>query len=256
MNQKNIILIIIAIVLGVVVYKFIKKPTAPTDINTLIVGTNAEFPNFTFRNEQNEIVGFDIDIAKEVAQRLGKKIEIIDRSFDMLIPEAQNGFVHIIAAGMTATPERANQIIFTKPYLKGEPLVIVTLKKNPIIGIDDLTGKEVIVNEGFNADTYITSIAASKGIKIKRLPAIAESFMELVDGKTFAYISAINPVKPFLAKYGENSFNVVAIPGTQENTALGISKHYPELLPKIQPILDAMEADGTIEKLKKKWNIV
>lgn len=253
MNTKTILIIISTLIVASTAYVMItKKPCAHADANTIIVGTNAEFPPFTFINEQNQIVGFDIDIATEIAKRLGKKMEIKDRSFDMLIPEAQNGSVHIIAAGMTATQERAEQIIFTKPYLKGEPLVIVTLKKNPITSIDDLNGKDVLVNEGFTADAYIS---ARPSIKVKRLPAANESFMDLVGEKSFAYVSALNAIKPFLQKYGEETFNVFTITDKQENTAMGISKHYPELLPLIQPVLDAMETDGTIEALKKKWNV-
>lgn len=255
--NKKLIPILAAIIAAVSIYfitqkePLTKKSSAASD--TIIIGTNAEFPPFSLINEQNQIVGFDIDIATEVIKRLNKKMEIKDRSFDMLIPEAQNGSIHIIAAGMTATPERAKQIIFTKPYLKGEPLVVITLKKNPIASLDDLKGKEVVVNEGFTADTFMTS---KPGILIKRLPAPAESFMDLQGEKSFAYVSALNAAKPFLQKFGENSFNIFKIEGTDENTAIGISKHYPELLAIIQPILDQMEADGTIEALKKKWNLI
>lgn len=251
MNKTNIILLTAAIVLGI--YLFLSQKTADaTDKNLIIVGTNAEFPPFTFINERNEIVGFDIDIAAQVIKRMGKTIEIKDRSFDMLIPEAQNGSVHILAAGMTATPERAQMIDFTRPYLKGEPLVVITLKQHPITALSDLKNHEVIVNEGYTADAYMS---AQPDIQIKRLPSPAESMLDLQTGKSFAYVSALNAVKPFIEKIGADQFNIFTIEGTQENTAMGISKKYPELLHEIQPILDQMEADGTIEALKKKWNI-
>jgi polar amino acid transport system substrate-binding protein len=253
--MKNLGIILTALTAAFSIYWLTNKATrshATTSESVLVVGTNAEFPPFTTINEQNQIVGFDIDIATEVAKKLNKTMEIKDRSFDMLIPEAQNGSVHIIAAGMTATPERAKQLIFTKPYLKGEPLVVVTLKKNPITSIDDLNGKSVVVNEGYTADTYMS---ARPEVNIKRLPAPAESILELQTEKSFAYVSALNAVKPFLQKFGEDTFNVFKIAGTDENTAMGISKHYPELLEQIQLILDQMEADGTIEELKKKWNL-
>lgn len=255
MHHKRIIISIVAIATMLSAYKLLytpKKPQEIAPIETLIIGTNAEFPPFTFINDQNEIVGFDIDIAKEVAHRLGKTIDIKDRSFDMLIPEAHNGSVHIIAAGMTATPERALQIIFTKPYLSGEPLVVLTLAQNPITRIEDLYGKEVIVNEGYTADAYVS---ARPEILVKRLPAPAEAILDLQTGKSFAYVSAINAIKPYVQKFGEKAFNIFTIEDARENTAMGISKQYPELLAIIQPILDAMESDGTIEQLKKKWNL-
>src|SRR6185369_11452130 len=84
--------------------------------NTLIVGTNAEFPPYCYI-ENNIIVGFDIDIAKEVAQRLGKSIQFKDMPFDALIPDIILGNVDFVAAGMSYTEERAKRVSFTRPYL-------------------------------------------------------------------------------------------------------------------------------------------
>ena len=77
--------------------------------NILVVGTNAEFAPFSFR-EGNKIVGFDIDIAREVCQRLGKEMELKDMPFDALLPELTLGSVHFVAAGMSCTEERAKRV--------------------------------------------------------------------------------------------------------------------------------------------------
>lgn len=253
MKYKNIFALVFSIILiSLSAIWIMKHQIKPLPNDTLIVGTNAEFPPYTYINDKGEIVGFDIDIAKEVAHRLGKKIEIKDMSFDGLIPEITRGSIQVIAAGMTATPERAQRIIFTKPYLKGEFLVVITLKQHPITKIEDLKGKEVVVNEGYTADSYISAIP---GIEVKRLPTPIEAMLDLETGKSYAYVSAFNAAKPYLATYGMDKFNIFTIQGTDENTAMGISQKYPELLNQIQPILDAMEADGTIEKLKKKWGL-
>ena len=176
MNKKNSLLLILALIIGIVLFFVSNQTEGPDMTNVIIVGTNAEFRPFTFINEQNEIVGFDIDVVNEVARRLGKTTMIKDLSFDMLIPEAQNGYIRMIAAGMTATPERAEQIFFTTPYLQGEPLVVVTRKENPINSLEDLKHHEVIVNEGYTADAYIS---AQPDIVVKRLPSPTESFMDL-----------------------------------------------------------------------------
>ncbi|MDR3551308.1 MAG: transporter substrate-binding domain-containing protein [Candidatus Babeliales bacterium] len=254
--MKNKSLIIAAsLFIGVTALFYYKSKHAPLpDMQEVIlVGTNAEFPPFTFIDEQRNIVGFDIDIATEVVKTLGKKMKLKDLSFDMLIPEAQTGSIQIIAAGITPTLERANHLIFTKPYLSGESLIVVTLNKNPITSINDLQGKEVVVNEGYISDNYASSLA---GVRVKRLPAPAESMLDLQMEKTFAYITTRNAVEPFMQKSGTDKFNIFIIPGQYESTAMGISKHYPELLNEIQPILDRMERDGTIEMLKKKWNLL
>lgn len=255
MKNKRII-IVVALFIGVTALVYHKIKQAPASLQeTIIVGTNAEFPPFTFINEQGKIVGFDIDIATEVVNgyTLGKKMKLKDVSFDMLIPEAQSGLIHIIAAGMTPTKERAQHLIFTKPYLQGEPLVAVTLSKHPIASIDELKGKEVVVNEGYTSDNYASTL---EGVRVKRLPSPADAILDLQTEKTFAYITTRNSVQPFMQKIGAGQFSIFIIPGQFENTAMGISKLYPELLDEIQPILDRMERDGTIEMLKKKWNLL
>jgi ABC-type amino acid transport substrate-binding protein len=219
--------------------------------DTLIVGTNAEFPPFSFI-ENNTIVGFDIDIMKEVAQRMGKNIEWKDMPFDALIPEIQLGNIHMIAAGMTPTPERAQRVLFTTPYIGGNPLVIISLAINPISSVTDLYGKDVIVNEGFVADEFMSKIS---GPILHRLPTVAEAFLALKSDRAFAFVVAQRAAQPFLQKYGENHFHTVEIPNTSETSALMISKKYPELLTGAQVALDAMQADGTLTTIKQTWNM-
>ena len=113
------------LLLGGLVFWYLKKPAVYVDQNILNVGTNVEYQPFSFLDERDEIVGFDIDIAKEVCARLGKKCVFHTMSFDALIPEIQLGTIHMIAAGMSPTPERAERVFFTQPHLIGQPLVVV-----------------------------------------------------------------------------------------------------------------------------------
>jgi len=230
-------------------YREKKSPHCADTI--LIIGTNAEFPPFTFI-ENNQIVGFDIDIAQEVAKRMGKTIEWRDMPFDALIPQIQLGNIHMIAAGMTPTPERAQRVFFTKPYTTENPLVIVSMARNHIKDITELVGKEVIVNDGFIADEYMRTI---QGVLLVRLPTVAEAFLALESNRAYAYVLAKRSAQPFIAKYGADHFNVVAIPDTTEVAALAIAKQYPHLHEQAQQALDAMEADGTLNTIKQKWNI-
>ncbi len=253
-NMRNRFIAIALAIAGTAVlfFSFYREKTEPSckDTNTIIVGTNAEFPPFTFI-DNNRIVGFDIDIMQEVARRMGKTIEWRDMPFDALIPEIQFGNIHMIAAGMTPTPERAQRILFTTPYTTENPLVIVSLARNKITNLKGLVGKEVIVNDGFVADEYMRKIA---GVTLQRLPTTTEAFLALESNRAYAYVLALRSAQPFIDKYGNNHFNIVAIPDTAETSALAISKQYPHLLPEAQQALDAMKSDGTLATIKKKWN--
>lgn len=229
--------------------------SAPNDL--LIVGTNAEFPPFSFV-EKDTIVGFDIDLIKEIATRLNKKVEFKDMPFDALIPAAQLGAIQVIAAGITATPERAKNIIFTKPYLHGDQIVIISKAHTltPIKNVTDLIGKTVIVNEGFTADSYISQI---NGIHLIRLPTVADAFVALQAGQASAFVIYHNAAQPFFTLYGKNTFQEIPIndPALESFSAvsLGISKKHATLLPTIQQVIDTLESEGFIDQLKKKWQL-
>lgn len=215
----------------------------------LIVGTNAEFPPFTFI-EKGKIVGFDIDIASEVSRRLHTEMQIKDMPFDALIPELTLGQVHILAAGMSYTEERAKRALFTHPYLTDDPLVI--LSKERELTIDDLKGKTVVVNEGYTADLYLSE---KPEIALVRLASPADAFLALKSGRADACVTAKNTLDSFLSTQDGAEFYWKAIDNTAEDCSLVVSKKYPELLGRIQKCLDEMAKDGTLQEIKAKWKL-
>lgn len=230
-----------------------KKPQPKVNANNmLVVGTTADFPPFEFVLD-SKIVGFDIDIVNEVAKRIGKEISFKNLPFDTLLSELQLGNVHLLASGLTPTPEKAKRVLFTKPYISDIPLIVISLAKNPpFTSMEELTRKNLVVNAGYTADMYMSKI---EGPVLTRLPSAAEGFLAVKSGRADAFVTAKNTVKPFLDKQPANTFNIYVIPDTNESDALAISKKYPELLPKVQHALDAMEKDSTIKTLMKKWKL-
>lgn len=219
--------------------------------NLLIIGTNSEYAPFSFM-ENNQIVGFDIDLVTEIAKVMGKTLELQDMPFDALIPAMQTGHLQIIATGITPTEKRALQVNFTKPYLKGDPLLIVSSPKSPIKTVDELKNKKVAVNEGFTADYYMSAI---KGPQLIRFASPIESFMALASDRVDALVAAENNVKPFLNHYGATKFSIAHIPDTTDEYALALSKKYPDLVTQVQEALDTLQANGTLDALKQKWHL-
>lgn len=234
-------------------YKAEKTIISAQPLDTIIVGTNAEFQPSSFKQDE-DITGFDIDVITEVLKRLNKKIVLKDMPFDALLPEIQLGNIHVIAAGITPTQERAQRALFTRPHLSGNPLVIISQKNNLITSIDDLAGKTVVVNEGYVADSYVSEYPAINLIRLSSA-AVSDGMLALESGRADAFITALHPMKPYFEKYDINNFSVTPIPNTEESSAFAISKHYPELRDYIQNKLDQMQNDGTLDALKKKWNL-
>lgn len=251
---------IISILIAAAAFSFIwfRKTTQIKPLEeVLIVGTSADFPPFSFRDENNEIVGFDIDVIKEVTKRLNMKIDLQDKPFGTLLPQLQLGQIHIIAAGMTATEERKKNVNFSKPYLTGNQLLVINLaQKYPAINsFEELKGKEVIVNTGYTSDIYMSKFPE---INLVRLPKVTDALAALEQDKAFAYVTSDLSLKPYLKELQDkNKYNIFKINETDENTALAVAKSLPEeFLNKINNILDSMQVDGTLDALKLKWKVV
>lgn len=255
--KKTSLLIIIGIVLATsfaLWYKAEKTITPTNQLDTLVVGINTEFPPFAFK-EGEVITGFDIEVIQEVLRRLGKQAIYKDMPFDALIPEIQLGNIHVIAAGITPTPERGKRALFTRPHLMGNPLMIISPKNQPALTtLNDLTNKTVVVNEGYFADSFMSE----QPVELVRLSSalVSDGMLALESGRADAFVTAAFSIKPYFEKYDSNNFNITAIPGTEETSAFAVSKHYPELRDYIQSTLDRMQEDGTLDTLKRKWNLL
>ena len=170
--------------------------------------------------------------------------------FDALIPSLELKRMDFVAAGLTCTDERAERVLFTKPYLSGDDLVIVSATGNTITTLQDLQGKSIIVNEGYTADLYLSTI---DGVTLVRLPAPADAFIALMSGRGDAFVTAQSTIQTFIKN--NNQYHIAPIGNSPDGCSIALNKSSPLLLEKIQEALNTMEADGTIAQLKKKWTL-
>jgi len=244
-------LLLLIAVAGYIFYARQKKAVVDAIPKTIIVGTSADFKPFSCI-ENGVIVGFDIDVMREAAQRIGAQIELRDMPFDLLIPQLQVGNIHVIAAGMTPTPERAKRILFSIPFLEGDTLWVVTQKNNPVKHLDELKGKIIVVNQGYTADRYMS---AKEGVSVMRLGTVADALLALNNGRVFAFVTARNCLEPYFETHNRADYNFFAITDAQEDVALAISPYYKKLAVALDTALTAMKHDGTLESLNKKWKL-
>jgi ABC-type amino acid transport substrate-binding protein len=251
--KKIVITLSLALVAAVTLgymYKSSKGSSNSHTDNLLLVGTNAHFPPFEFM-ENGKIVGFEIELMDAIGKRLVKGITFKEMPFDSLLIEAQSGRIHIIASGMTPTAERSKQVFFTKPYLQNDPLVVITLAQNAPQSLAELNGKETVVNDGFTAESFMKQ---HKDVILRSLATPAEAFLALTNGRAYAYVSARSAVQPLFDRYGQEKFNILTLP-VSDSYALAVPKQFPEIFKQIQGALEALENDGTLLKLKKKWHL-
>jgi ABC-type amino acid transport substrate-binding protein len=140
----------------------------------------------------------------------------------------------------------------------GNPLVIISQNiedRTLIKTIDDLMDRTVVVNEGYVADSYMSD---QPGIHLIRLSsaAVSDGMLALESKRADAFVTALHSIKPYFEKHDQNNFSITPIASTEESSAFAVSKHYPELRDYIQMTLDRMREDGTLDTLKRKWNLI
>ncbi len=250
------IALVIGIVIAVLAFSLYQSSPSKSmkidDHKGLIVGVSADFPPFTFLNEQHQLTGFDVDLIKEIGHRMDMNVELQNMPFSSLLPALQLGRIQAICSGLTATPERAKHVLFTTPYLEGNPLIIVSRASEPYDTVESLHGKEVVVNAGYTADLYMSKIT---DVHVRRLKSVADAFLAFNSSRTAAFVTAQNTVKSFFEKKGMQQYAVATIPDTDENASIAVSPKCPDLLTKIQAALDVIKQDGSLKQLKNKWKL-
>lgn len=211
--------------------------------NELVLVTEAGFAPYEYY-EEGKIVGVDIDIANEIAKELGKELVIKDVSFDFVINEVKSGKADFAAAGISITPERAEEVDFTMEYTVSNQVVVVKKRSN-IKNFDDIKDKKIAVQLGTVADLY-----ASENYKDAIIVSHKKYLSAVEDVKTGKADLIIMDELPAKEIVKEND-NLVILDGVlfQDKYGMIVKKGNDELKEEINKILERMINDGTIDKL-------
>ena len=140
-NKKRILASILIFALTFSVLAF--SGCVEENENIVTIGTSADFPPFEYLDDDGNIIGFDIDMTKAILEDLGYTVEVKDITFDSLIPSLQTGKIDVIAAAMTITDKREEQVDFTEPYYEADQSVLVinssTIELNNTIDLQNYT---------------------------------------------------------------------------------------------------------------------
>lgn len=252
-TQKIILILFSCLLIGLVFYQIKFGETVKND-KVLVVGTSLDYPPYEFIDSDTEKpAGLDIDLVTEIAQRLDKDLIIEDKPFSSLIFGLLTNDVDMIASGISPTERRAKLVLFSDLYLTAMPFVVVTKSAQlQPSSIDDLKNKVVGVNTGYVTDLYMSK--EHPDIELVKLDSPADCFMALQTGVIDAFVTSPHAVKTFLENISNpNDFFSMQLPGTGEVCAFAVAKNNEELLKQINQALEAMRADGTLEKIKQKW---
>jgi polar amino acid transport system substrate-binding protein len=215
----------------------------------LIVGTSADYEPFEYVDESGNYVGFDIELMEEVATRLDMEIEWQDIAFDGLIGSLQSDKIDAIIAAMSATPEREEQVDFTKPYFIGADAIIVAegsgieINKN-----EDMDGYRVGVQSGTIQEEWIdTNIDA----EVSRYERAEQAIMDLKSGRIDVVAMDYYAASSFMAQGGLELGLKTEFSG--EHMAIAVKEGNTELRDQIDAVVAELQAEGFVEELALKY---
>lgn len=223
-----------------------------TEGGELIIGVDDKFAPMGFRDENNELTGFDIEYAKAAAEHMGMDIKFQPIDWKTKETELSSGRIDLIWNGYTITDERKGKVLFTKPYLRNAQ-VVATKADSPIEKLDDLDGKVV----GLQALSSAADALSANPIesKIKSISEYADNVLALTDlkiGRVDAVVIDEVVVDYYMAQE-EDTFKVIGDELAPEEYGIGVKKGNEALLEKLQAALDQMNEDGTAEEISVKW---
>lgn len=234
-----------------------EKGKSPDDIKKagkLIVYTEAGFAPYEFIYN-NEIVGVDVEIMKEVAKKLGVKVEVSDVDFNTICASVKSGKADVGAAGITINDDRKLSVDFSMPYSTTEQYIIVAENNDTIKTLEDLSGKKIGVQEGTTSDSAVNKLISDKVVTDTvvtgyKSPAIAAaSVPNKIDAVVTDKLTAELIVKN---NSGLKTFKLVDKSGNPiaeiEEYGIAVAKGNSELLAVINEVIQELKNNGSIEK--------
>jgi len=227
--------------------------SAPAAARKIVVGLDDNFPPMGFRNEKNELVGFDIDLAREAFKRLGNEVEF--KAIDWSAKEAElNGKrVDVLWNGLTITEERKKNINFTQPYMANHQIIVVA-NASPIQSKADLAGAVVGAQEGSSAVDAIKK-EAEVFESFKELKTFGDNVTALLDlsaGRLDAVVLD-EVVGRYLADKREGEYRVLEENFGTEDYGVGVRLDDNELREQLDKTLAEMKQDGTAGRIATEW---
>jgi polar amino acid transport system substrate-binding protein len=225
-----------------------------------VLGLDDSFPPMGFRDANNNIVGYDIDLAKEVCKRMGVTFVAQPIDWNAKEQELATGEIDCIWNGFTITPERQKNLLFTPPYLKNAQVVVVN-KSSPYQKLSDLAGKVVGVQSGSSAEDALDNAADFKK-SLKGEGALGQGEVEYKDNLTAlmdletkgidAVVMDLIVANDSINRSGKD-FRILGESLAPEEYGVAFRKGDKALEQKVWDELLAMQKDGTVAKISKQW---
>jgi polar amino acid transport system substrate-binding protein len=220
--------------------------------DVLRIGVDDTYPPMEYRDEDNNLVGFDVDMVNAMAEKMGVKVEWISMLWDGIFLGLDADRYDCIISSVSMTTERLGQFDFTTPYLANGQVIVVKPGDESIKTSADLAGKRVGYQSATTADDAVQKHLEKYTFETFGYEEIIQTFAALdadrIDAIVVDYAVALDYSTKFPEKYVISSAKL-----TNEPIAICVKKGNTELLDKLQSALDEIREDGTLKEISEKW---
>lgn len=226
---------------------------APAPAKVYVVGTDAAYAPFESQNEKAEIVGFDIDVVKAIAEKAGIEVKFVNTPWEGIFNTLQQGDRDFLVSAITITDERKQSMDFTDPYFDANQLIAVK-QNSKVTKFDDLKKTKVGVQTGTTGDEVVTKLQGKNSTNIKRFESTPLALKELEAGGVDAVVADNGVVINYVTNNPDAKFKSVTDKAFEpEQYGIAVKKGNTELLDKLNKGLAEIKADGTYDQIYSKY---
>ncbi len=214
------------------------------------VGVEGTFQPYTYHDEDGNLTGFDVDVAKAIADKLGVEVEFTESDWDSLLAGIDSGRLDTVINAVSITDERKEKYDFAGPYFYIAQQVVVKKGNDEIKSMDDIKGKTVATS--ITSTTVDTFEAA--GAKVTAISTSDEAASLVLSGRADFCAFNANVFGSYLKEHPDAQLEAAfAVPDSTEEYAVPVKKGETELLDAIQKAIDELREDGTLSQLSEDY---
>ncbi|MDR1745181.1 MAG: basic amino acid ABC transporter substrate-binding protein [Planctomycetota bacterium] len=230
---------------------FVFAAALSANAGQVVVGTNAEFPPFELTDDNNAIIGYDIDIITAVGKAAGFEVVMQNQAFDTLIESLESGKIDAVISGMTITDARREKIDFSNPYYNAAQVIVVQGGVDGYTRIGDIKGKKIGVQLGTTGAGMAEEVMGKDNPDLKQFRKYNEVFTDLRLGRIDAVVVDLPVANAYLRNIP--GLKISSPPMSEEQYGIGVRKGNADLLKQINDGLAAIRANGEFDKITEKW---
>jgi len=220
-------------------------------VKYLVMGTNVEISPFALCGgaDNSAVVGFDVDVAQAIAEKMGMPLKVVDLEFDQLLPALAEGKVDLVMAGLTMTEERARLVDFSDPYYNATQAVLLLADGVAPMSKEDLRDRKLAVQSGTLGEVIATEMTRKK--KLRSLPSALNVAVALMNSQSEFALLDEQPVINLLKQNPELMRGHVEFDEILYGVA--VKKGNAKLLATVNETLAEIQADGRYDQLIDQW---